>query len=487
MEPVTAVEGKPASATLKRNALGAGAIAFLVIAMAAPLATASGNFALGMAIGNGIGLPGTYLIIALVLLVFSVGFAAMARQVVNTGAFYAYVGVALGYRMGAAAGYMATIGYNVLSGFGFGVAGFFATQAFTTVTGIGVPWWIGSAVFLVVSFLLGYGGVELSTRVTGTLLVIECLFLLVVDIAILAVRGPAAFSLEVFNPANIFTGGFGIAIALAFLSFIGFEATAIFSEEAKDPRRTVGRATRIALVIIGGLYVISSWAIVANFGVANAAEVAAGPDASAMFITSITDALGKTGQIVFSVLLVTSFLALTNTVHATGARYIFAMARARLLPTGLGVVEAKHGSPLRAQVVQASIVLVILIVWASINLDPFIDLGVLGTLGSVSIIALQAFASFAIFVYFRKRKDPRIWRTAIAPGVATLLLLGVLVVAVVAWPVLIGFGSGPLLVVPAIIPIVGIVGWLVAHRRGPIAHEFETTSRADEEPATVTS
>jgi len=40
-----------------------------------------------MLLGNQAGTPGTYLAVGLVLLVFSVGYAAMSQKVTNTGAF----------------------------------------------------------------------------------------------------------------------------------------------------------------------------------------------------------------------------------------------------------------------------------------------------------------------------------------------------------------------------------------------------------------
>ena len=54
---------------------------------------------------------------------------------------------------------------------------------------------------------------------------------------------------------------------LAFGSFVGFEATAIFGEEAKDPRRTVPRATYIAIGAIALFYLLTTWAVVSAYGV----------------------------------------------------------------------------------------------------------------------------------------------------------------------------------------------------------------------------
>jgi len=75
--------------------LSTGRVVFLVIAAAAPLAAMVGNVPLALIDGNGVGLPAAYLVALVVLLCFSVGYAAMSRRVVNTGAFYTYIARAL--------------------------------------------------------------------------------------------------------------------------------------------------------------------------------------------------------------------------------------------------------------------------------------------------------------------------------------------------------------------------------------------------------
>ena len=55
-------------------------------------------------------------------------------------------------------------------------------------------------------------------------------------------------------------------------SFIGFEATAVFRDEARDPERTIPRATYTALLLIGVFYTLSSWAVVSAWGDAAAVE-----------------------------------------------------------------------------------------------------------------------------------------------------------------------------------------------------------------------
>ena len=86
----------------KRRVLSTQRIVFLVVAAAAPLAAMIGNLPIALARGNGAGTPGAFLFAGVTLICFAVGYAAMSRRVVNTGAFYTYVAKGLGKRAGVA-------------------------------------------------------------------------------------------------------------------------------------------------------------------------------------------------------------------------------------------------------------------------------------------------------------------------------------------------------------------------------------------------
>ena len=88
------------SAGKLRGSIGVAAIVFLVLAAASPLTTVAGSLPVMIGLGNGAGAPLAYIVAALVLLVFSVGYAAMSRSVEETGAFYAYVSKGLGNKLG---------------------------------------------------------------------------------------------------------------------------------------------------------------------------------------------------------------------------------------------------------------------------------------------------------------------------------------------------------------------------------------------------
>lgn len=113
---------------------------------------------------------------------------------------------------------------------------------------------------------------DIGAKVLGLLMILEVLSLATVAVAVLLQGGgpdglaPGAS----FSPGNVFAGGFagsaGIALTFAFASYIGFEATAIYGEETRDPKRSVPRATYIAVSLIALLFAFTSWAVVSGLG-----------------------------------------------------------------------------------------------------------------------------------------------------------------------------------------------------------------------------
>ncbi|HNA98383.1 MAG TPA: APC family permease, partial [Marmoricola sp.] len=87
-------------------------IVFLVVAAAAPLVAMAGTVPLSIGVGNGVGVPGTYLLATITLLFFSVGYAAMARIVTRGGGFYSYVAEGLGRPAAGAGAVFALVAYN---------------------------------------------------------------------------------------------------------------------------------------------------------------------------------------------------------------------------------------------------------------------------------------------------------------------------------------------------------------------------------------
>lgn len=69
---------------LGRGLLGTADIVFMVMAAAAPMATVVALMPLAFAFGNGAGVPGTYLVAILAMLLFAVGYVRAGTSRVET-------------------------------------------------------------------------------------------------------------------------------------------------------------------------------------------------------------------------------------------------------------------------------------------------------------------------------------------------------------------------------------------------------------------
>ena len=102
---------------LKGNAVGLYSILFLCVTGSAPLAVFIYNTPFTMPYGSGSGGPATFLFATIVLTIFSIAYAEMAKKVRAAGGMFTYVSHGLGQAWGVMAGYSLMIGYTI-----FGVA-----------------------------------------------------------------------------------------------------------------------------------------------------------------------------------------------------------------------------------------------------------------------------------------------------------------------------------------------------------------------------
>ena len=207
-----------------------------------------------------------YIFAGLVYLIFAVGFTAMSRHVGSAGAFYVFVSQGLGKSWGAAAGAITLLTYieiqiAVYAFFGIVLAGIGESA------GLVLPWWVWACICMVVVDFFATRNIEFSGKVLGVCMIGEVAVLLILDIAILIQGGgPEGINFTSFTPDAVFSTGLGISLLFAVASFIGFEATVIFAEEAKNPRRTIPAATYVAVIAITVFYAFSAWCMVVAYG-----------------------------------------------------------------------------------------------------------------------------------------------------------------------------------------------------------------------------
>lgn len=471
---------------LRANAVGVPGVVFMVLAAVAPMAAVVAIVPLGIAFGNGGGFPGAVLIVGACLGCFAVGYVAMSRHIVNAGAFYAYISRGLGRPLGIAAAAVAIVSYPAMALSVTGAFGFFGSLTLENQLGIDLPWYVLSMLLLTFVGVLGYLEINVSARVLGVALVFEIIAILIVDLGIIVQKGLSAFSFAAFSPSTVLAGAPGIALLYAFTLFVGFEATAIFSEESRDPQRTVGRATYTAVFIISVFYMLTAWLMIGSFGV-NEVQGAAAEDPGAFVFAAASENVGHWMTVIMEWLMLTSAAAAVLALHNSASRYVFALGRVRLLPRQLGRAQQRFGSPYVASLTLSSVEMAVVVGCALATVDPYIQLAALASaLATFGIILLQAGAALSVVGFFWRRPDKSWLKTIILPGLGAAGLLGACVLIVLNFPALTGRPSGVVNQIPWI--VLGIAAlafayglWLRSYRReryDNIARALETGDRA---------
>ncbi|MFB7515891.1 APC family permease [Streptomyces sp. NPDC056144] len=459
--PVSEVPPDPG---LRTGTLTTTDISLFVVSAAAPLTVMAGVAPVALLLG-GIGAPVGYLLAGLTLTVFAVGFTTMSRHVRSAGAFYAYITRGLGRPVGIAAALVAMLGYNGMEIGVYGLLGSATSDTATALTGHGVPWLPVSLAGLLLIWYGGYRSIDFGAKLLGVLLVAETGILVLLAGGVLLDGGADGLSLGGLAPGNVLTGGMGAVLAFAFAAFTGFESTVIYRREARNPERTIPRATYLAVAFLGLFYAFVVWIVVQAFGEDKVVQ-AATDDPAGLFFAAITTYVGAWAADLMHVLIVTSVLASLLAFHNAINRYTLSLAEEGVLPKALGRVHPRHRSPYLAGAAQTVLGAVVVLAFALAGADPYQQLLLwVNTPGMIGLMVLQLLAALAVPCYFRKIDHGEgILRTVVAPVTAFLLLAGAIVL--VAANIGLFTGAPPTVntVLLSLTPAVFLLGLLLAYR-----------------------
>lgn len=473
-QPPAPVTGDPG---LKKNALGTRDIVFLLVSAAAPLTIVVGIAPLALAVG-GPAAPVIYIAAALALALFSIGFMALTRHVTSYSGFYGYISQTLGRVLGLGSGLVAWMSYNGLQIGLYGLLGIQASLSLRSLFHVDVPWWVCALVAVFAVWYLGWRGIEVGARVVAVLLTLETLIVVIIAVFVLAQGGAQGISFASLDPANVFNPGMAAVLTLGFSAFMGFEAGALYREEARTPDKTVPRATYISIAFIGIFYAFSVWIIVNAIGADRVQAFAAGHlNAGDTAYIVAAKYVGTWCEVVMSVLIVTSIFASQLAFHNTINRYTLSLSREGIFPAWTGRISVRHATPSTAGVVQTVLAVVFVVVFAALRLDPFTQFVIwVNTPGVLGILILQALTGIGVITYFVRRRDIRLkWYVLPSAIVSLLVMLTVIWLFVQNVELFTGAPAGSPLntVLISVAPVVGVVGvvWAAILRvRRPAAY-----------------
>jgi amino acid transporter len=420
---------------LRKHAVGLGGVLFLTVTGSAPISAMLFNTPIMVGYGQGVGAPAAFMFAAIVLVVFSVGYVAMARLKTSAGGFYSYISHGLGRELGIGTGYGAVVAYSVFEASLAGGFAYFLNLKLNQF-GVNVGWpWLALGMVVLIS-LLTFFDVRLSSTLLAIGLISEIAILLIFDIFMYS-KGHVTWS--ALNPAKAFSsfpasgklvaGSVGIGLFFAFWSWVGFEMAPNYAEESRDPKRIVPRALYISVIGLGLFYTLTSWAPLFGYPTTHAAIAQAQTSAAQFYLAPAQHYAGAWVASIMSYLIITGSFACGMAFHNTAARYMYSLGREGLLPAPLGRTHPRFKSPHIASVVQSVVAAVIIILFAVFtgtndpNSQAYLQLyGLMAVMGVIIILSVQALVSLAILVYFERqhRDQAHWWKTRLAPALALI-------------------------------------------------------------------
>jgi amino acid transporter len=414
---------------LRPNAVGLVGVLIQSIALMGP------GVAVAFAFGPGITYAGGSFPLAIFLamvgcLLLAISIGSLAIHLPSAGGFYTYISRGLGRSIGFLAGWLSIPAYLLflpLNLLAFGFAG----QSFS-----GLPWWIWGSTLAIVMGLLTFVGVRLSIRTLVVLGTIEVIVFVVLSAFLIA--NPAdGNTLQAFTP-TVWSHGRGglsgvlVGAVIGVLSFTGFESAALLAEESRNPRKIIRPALLTAVVLIGIFFVLASYAGLAGYGF-NHIGTAADPhsylgDSPTPWFTLGTKAWGKAGGYVVGLVVLNSLAANVGAGFTALSRVVFAMGRARALPSAFGMVHRRFRTPTLALFLGVLLTIGIAVWSAAVYGQPPNSFFVLVDTAAYCVLSTYVAVSLAVpFYYLRERREEfRALPHLVVPVLAALLLIGVL-------------------------------------------------------------
>jgi amino acid transporter len=195
------------------------------------------------------------------------------------------------------------------------------------------------------------------------------------------------------------------AVALTFFAYLGFAVVATTAESIADPARNVPRATYLALVISGGLYVLISLGV---YGTLTVDEVIAAGDTA--LATAAEPALGQAG---YTMMAVAALLATASSVSANLFAFgnlVSSLAETREFPPVFGRRSPVLGT--------SGVVITVALVLA---MAMFFDLSTIASVGSA--VALVIFTLVGVGAMRLRHETGSSLAVLVVAVVSTLVVL----------------------------------------------------------------
>ena len=417
--------GAGTGTSLAQGAVGFREVLFQSVAFMGCGATIVSALPLAMAYAGGAAIvSGIFCLLALLTVALSIG--ALARHLPAAGSFSTYAGQAIHPVAGLLVGWA----YLLLSLLTEPLLALILTAALRAANVFPSSWWwLYALVVIAAVTAVGHLGIRTSSTVNVILSVFEFGVFLVLSVWLVIAAGSrntaAVFSTQFANVPH-HEGFSGIAVGMIFtvLAFGGFEAAAPIAEEARAPRRTIGRAVLVALLLVVFIELLSTYAVTVYFGPRNMLRFSQLGGGFGVNWELLASKVWGVAWVLVLICVLNSCLANANAGSTAATRTIFAFGRVGVLPPVTAAVHSRWKSPYVAVAIQF-VVAVAVVFGMGFGFGPSDGFKIIGTLSGMVFALLYVAVNVSCVLYFwrRQRAEFSWWRHALIPviGIAVLV------------------------------------------------------------------
>ncbi len=410
--------------TLKKDSIGLKETMLQGVASSAPAGAAVATLtgAAAFALGS---LPLTAVIGFLVVFLNAIVINRISSKVSGAGGYYEYVKNGYGARAAMFTGlfyvFYQTMALTLIV---LSIA-VFLPAIFSIGFGISIPsiiWLPLLILALAFAFTVSYLGIKGSTGYTAIMALVEIIIIGALG-AYIILSHPAINNVSVFTPKYAAGGfsGVGLGVLLMYTAFSGFGASTPLGEEARKPKKIIGRSVIFSVIILGAFFIFISYVFTVAQGPSNmityAGEIVPG-------ITILKSSVGPIAAIVVAALFINSLLTGAVVLVNGASRVMMAMGRDGLLPSGLSRISVRRKTPYisAAAITLASFVIGLIGVLTFGGFNAFLMAAIAATLGVLFVHAVIN----ASLPRIEKKFDGRMTASGILLSAVTVVIFGLI-------------------------------------------------------------
>jgi amino acid transporter len=418
--------------SLAKHVIGLPGVLFQSVTFMAPGGAVATSLAVGAVYAGG-ALPLSVLLTLVAAVLVALSMAQLARHLPSAGSIYTYPSQGIHPTIGFLVGW----GYAMITGLVGPIVNLLIGYFVGTILNEEFGWdfratWIGFMLLaMVLTALIGYRGVRLSTWFGVVLGAFEMLVFIALSIWLIVHAAPGGNTWNVFTLKYATIKGYhglsGVVAGGVFvmLAFVGFEAAGPLAEEAREPRRNVPRAVVLSCVLVGVFYLFTTYAAAAFVGSAHFAAYG-GLGGGSPWIVFARKMWGL-GWVVVFIAIINSFFANGNSALVASTRTWYAMGRIRVFPSAFERTHKRYASPVVGILVQ-SLATVVIALPLALNYGPTEAFSLLATILSAVMICIYIVVNISSFGYYwrRQRSEFNWFMHFVIPLVSSLILIPVL-------------------------------------------------------------